>query len=270
MILDAQSGEILALANWPTYNPNARNRVARESMRNRALTDVFEPGSTMKPFTIAAALESGRIRPDTVIQTAPGRSRIGLEHDPRRASERRADGRAGDPEIVERRRREDRADAAARDVWRTLSDAGFGAAPRTGFPGRGRRPAAPGEDLEADRAGDDGLRPRPLGEPGAAGARLHGVRERRRAEAGDAAQGQRRRWRAGRCCRPRDRARGAPDARARGAVRAARRRRRRFPGYRVAGKTGTAHKLEGRGYTNKYVASFVGFAPASARGSSSR
>ena len=63
MILDAQTGEILALANWPTYNPNARNRVAREKMRNRALTDVFEPGSTLKPFTIAAALESGGCGP---------------------------------------------------------------------------------------------------------------------------------------------------------------------------------------------------------------
>ena len=72
MILDAKTGEILALANWPTYNPNARNRVARERMRNRALTDVFEPGSTMKPFTIAAALEIGTVRPDTMIQTAPG------------------------------------------------------------------------------------------------------------------------------------------------------------------------------------------------------
>ena len=73
VILDAQTGEILALANWPTYNPNARNKVARDRMRNRALTDVFEPGSTLKPFTIAAALESGAVRPDTVIQTAAGR-----------------------------------------------------------------------------------------------------------------------------------------------------------------------------------------------------
>ncbi len=65
VILDAETGEILALANWPTYNPNARNKVARERMRNRALTDVFEPGSTMKPFTIAAALDVGKLRPST-------------------------------------------------------------------------------------------------------------------------------------------------------------------------------------------------------------
>ena len=77
VVLDAKTGEILALANWPTYNPNRRDKVARERMRNRALTDVFEPGSTMKPFTIAAALEAGKVRPDTVIQTAPGSLTIG-------------------------------------------------------------------------------------------------------------------------------------------------------------------------------------------------
>ena len=88
VILDAQTGEILALANWPTYNPNARNRVARERMRNRALTDVFEPGSTLKPFTIAAALESGVVRPDTVIQTAPGLAHDRTQYHSRRASRR--------------------------------------------------------------------------------------------------------------------------------------------------------------------------------------
>ncbi len=86
VILDVETGEILALANWPTYNPNARNRVARERMRNRALTDVFEPGSTMKPFTIASALESGKVRPDTIIQTGARHADDRPEHDPRRAS----------------------------------------------------------------------------------------------------------------------------------------------------------------------------------------
>ena len=115
VILDVQTGEILALANWPTYNPNRRDKVARERMRNRALTDVFEPGSTLKPFTIAAALEAGKVRPDTVIQTGAGTLHDRPQHDPRRASGRRADGRAGDPEVVERRRGEDRAGAAGGD-----------------------------------------------------------------------------------------------------------------------------------------------------------
>ncbi len=217
VILDAQSGEILALANWPTYNPNARNRVARERMRNRALTDVFEPGSTMKPFTIASALESGRIRPDTVIQTAPGTLTIGPNtiHDAHR--ERRADGRAGDPEVVERRRREDRAVAAAGDDVADAVRRGIRRRAEHGLPGRGRRPTAPGEDVEADRAGDDGVRPRHLGEPRAARTRLHGIRERRRIEAGDAAQGQRP-GRGAPGIEGGDGARGASHAGARGAT----------------------------------------------------
>src|SRR5258705_8241150 len=77
VIIYSRSGEMLAPANWPTYNPNARNRVSRDKARNRALTDVFEPGSTLKPFTIAAALEAGMVKPDTVMQTAPGTMTIG-------------------------------------------------------------------------------------------------------------------------------------------------------------------------------------------------
>ena len=139
VVLDAQSGEILALANWPTYNPNARNRVARERMRNRALTDVFEPGSTMKPFTIASALESGKVRPDTVIQTAPGTLTIGPNtiHDAHR--ERRADGRAGDSEVVERRRRQDRAVAAAGDDVANARRRGVRHAAQHRFPRRSLR-----------------------------------------------------------------------------------------------------------------------------------
>ena len=72
VVLDAQSGEILALANYPSYSPDKRVNLSGEQLRNRALTDTFEPGSTMKPFTIALALEKGLIKPETVIQTAPG------------------------------------------------------------------------------------------------------------------------------------------------------------------------------------------------------
>ena len=72
MVLDAKTGEILALANLPSYNPNNRVKLNRNSTRNRGITDIFEPGSTMKPFTIAAALETGKFKPDTMIETAPG------------------------------------------------------------------------------------------------------------------------------------------------------------------------------------------------------
>ena len=72
VMLDAATGEILAMANQPSYNPNNRRGVKASQLRNRAVTDLFEPGSTMKPFTVASALESGRYRPDTVIDTSPG------------------------------------------------------------------------------------------------------------------------------------------------------------------------------------------------------
>ena len=72
VVLDAQTGEVLALANYPSYSPDNRQNLTGAQLRNRALTDTFEPGSTMKPFIAALALESGRVRPDTVIHTAPG------------------------------------------------------------------------------------------------------------------------------------------------------------------------------------------------------
>jgi cell division protein FtsI (penicillin-binding protein 3) len=76
VVLDAQSGEVLALANYPSYAPSDRRNLTGEQLRNRALTDTFEPGSTMKPFTIGLALETRRVTPDTLIQTAPGRINI--------------------------------------------------------------------------------------------------------------------------------------------------------------------------------------------------
>src|SRR4029079_8654196 len=72
VVLDGKTGEILALANWPTYDPNQRETIVRDRARNRALTDVFEPGSTLKPFTVAAAMEAGMVKPTTVLQTARG------------------------------------------------------------------------------------------------------------------------------------------------------------------------------------------------------
>ncbi|MEN8169464.1 MAG: penicillin-binding transpeptidase domain-containing protein [Pseudomonadota bacterium] len=72
VVLDVQSGEILAMVNQPGYNPNNRKVLAAERLRNRAVTDVFEPGSTVKPFTVAAGLDSGKFRPSTMIDTSPG------------------------------------------------------------------------------------------------------------------------------------------------------------------------------------------------------
>ncbi|WP_455207551.1 peptidoglycan D,D-transpeptidase FtsI family protein [Kaarinaea lacus] len=77
VILDARNGEILAMANQPSYNPNNRDALQLDHLRNRAITDVFEPGSTIKPFTVAAALESGKYKPNTIIDTTPGLYRVG-------------------------------------------------------------------------------------------------------------------------------------------------------------------------------------------------
>lgn len=77
VVLDSVTGEVLALANYPSYEPNRRQNLTGEQLRNRALTDTFEPGSTMKPITIGMALEAGRVTPHTMIETAPGRFNIG-------------------------------------------------------------------------------------------------------------------------------------------------------------------------------------------------
>ncbi len=77
VLLDARSGEVLAMVNQPSYNPNNRSSLTPGAARNRATTDVFEPGSTMKPFTIAAALEAGTISARTVVDTSPGYMRVG-------------------------------------------------------------------------------------------------------------------------------------------------------------------------------------------------
>ncbi len=76
--VDVKTGEILAMASWPSYNPNDKKGLEnKDAMRNRGAIDMFEPGSTMKPFTIAAGLESGKYTPNTVINTSPGSMRIG-------------------------------------------------------------------------------------------------------------------------------------------------------------------------------------------------
>ena len=70
MVLDARTGEILALANAPTYNPNNRANLTGAQLRNRVFTDSFEPGSVMKPFIVGMALDAGKVKPTTVIDTS--------------------------------------------------------------------------------------------------------------------------------------------------------------------------------------------------------
>ena len=77
VIMDVQTGEVLAMTNQPAYNPNDRSGLRSEALRNRALTDLFEPGSTMKPLAVMAALETGRFSPSSLINTAPGYVQVG-------------------------------------------------------------------------------------------------------------------------------------------------------------------------------------------------
>ena len=77
VVLDVRTGEVLAMVNQPAYNPNNRGNLDTGALRNRAVTDLFEPGSTMKPFTVAAAMEMGMVTPSTTINTHPGTLRVG-------------------------------------------------------------------------------------------------------------------------------------------------------------------------------------------------
>jgi cell division protein FtsI (penicillin-binding protein 3) len=76
VVLHAQTGEVLAMTNFPSYVPDKRGNLIGEQLRNRALTDTFEPGSVMKPFTIGLALNTGHVTPSSVIQTAPGSMQV--------------------------------------------------------------------------------------------------------------------------------------------------------------------------------------------------
>src|SRR5690606_28883984 len=136
VVLDAKSGEVLALANWPSYNPNDRSNLSGAQLRNRAITDLYEPGSTMKVFTAALALESGRYRPSSVIDVREGRMKIGPDviRDAHRIKELTTL-----EQIIQRSSNIGTAKIALslppESHWRLLTAAGFGQAPRLGFPG---------------------------------------------------------------------------------------------------------------------------------------
>ena len=262
VVLDARSGEVLALANYPSYIPGERASLSGSQLRNRAVTDTFEPGSTMKPFIAALALQSGRVRPDTVIQTAPGRIQITGST----ISDAHPHGALSVEQVIQKSSNVGTVKMAMqmqpREMWEMFSSVGFGQKPQLAFPGlvSGRlrpykswRPVEQatmsyGYGLSASllqlaraytvfaREGD--LAPLTLlrGEPAAQGAAVftpevaHSVRRMLQMAAGEGGT--------------------APKAQA--------------IGYSVGGKTGTAHKQEGGSYAgNKYRAWFVGLAPIS-------
>ena len=262
VILDVRSGEVLAMVNQPGYNPNADRSNRNGRLRNRALTDIFEPGSTMKPFAVAAALEQGVVQVDSKVDTAPGYFRVGnfTVKDHRNLGTIDLTTLLARSSNVGAARLSLQLDKAA--WWRTLDALGFGEPPGTGFPAesRGRLPhwrewvpvdqaiLAYGYGISASvlqlahaylALANDGVtlpvsllrRDRPP-----AGERVFSERTavdvRHMLESVVAKGGT------------------APAA--------------AVPGYRVAGKTGTVKKLTHRGYAeDRYRAVFVGMAPAS-------
>ena len=135
VLLDVRTGEVLAVVNQPSYNPNDRAQYSAERYRNRAITDIFEPGSSTKPFVIAAALESGAFRPDAMIDTAPGYVVVG----PKRIEDRRNLGRVSLATILSRSSNVGVTKVAMSlepDIlWRTMTDFGLGSLTASGFPG---------------------------------------------------------------------------------------------------------------------------------------
>lgn len=262
IVIDARTGEILALANWPTYNPNNRQHLSGAQLRNRAITDTFEPGSVMKPFTAALALERGKVRFDTVINCAPGRLTIGTAT----ISDAHPHGALTVAEVIQKSSNVGTAKIALgfppKEMWEMFDSIGFGQAPNLGFPGEvnGRlRPWKNWRPIEQATmsyghgiavslvqlaraytvfARDGELMPLSLtrvDDGPVRGTRVFSPQTMRevRAMLEMAVQP----------------GGTAPKA--------------RVPGYRVGGKTGTAYKIEGGVYARKYIASFVGLAPIS-------
>lgn len=262
VVLDARSGEVLAMANLPTFNPNNREKLNPAAMRNRAITDLYEPGSTMKPFAIAAALEAGKFSPDSQIQTAPGTLTIG----PATIRDAHPEGTLSVAQVIQKSSNVGAAKIAltldSAYMWKALHNVGIGAAPRSTYPGEAAGKLRPYQSwrpieqatmsyghglsvslLQLARAytvfADDGeLKPvslLKLDEP-AVGVQVFSP---------ETAQAVRKMLET--VTQP-----GGTAPRA------------QVVGYRVAGKTGTAHKLVNGEYApNLYVASFVGMAPAS-------
>ena len=135
VVLDAQTGEVLALANFPSYSPADRKNLTGAQLRNRALTDTFEPGSTMKPFIAAWALETGRVTPTTVIQTAPGKMTLTGST----ISDSHPHGNLTVSEVIQKSSNVGATRMAMmftpREMWELYSAVGFGQKPQLGFPG---------------------------------------------------------------------------------------------------------------------------------------
>ena len=267
VVLDAHNGEILALANWPSFDPNDRTRLTGQQLRNRAVIDTFEPGSTIKPVVVSLAMDLRKVNPGTIIDTSPGSFRIG----PATIHDTSNHGRMTVAEAIQKSSNIALAKLAlnlpAQTIWDKYQEYGLGQKPSVTFPGvaAGRvRPWARWRPIEqATMAYGYGLSTSLLQiaqiyTAYAGDGTLHPVTLLRDSQGNAQAL--------------------APRAVTTPATAAAMRkmlematsdggtgRAANVEGYRVGGKTGTARKQVGAGYAkNRYRALFVGMAPMSA------
>jgi cell division protein FtsI (penicillin-binding protein 3) len=259
--LDSQTGEVLAMVNYPVYNPNSRKGTSSASMRNRAMVDVYEPGSTMKALTLVAALESGRYTPNTMIDTAPGRIRVGRKTyvDPKDYGEisltrvLQKSSQVGVTKIA--------LELGHEPIWDVFSRFGIGQPPGTGFPGEsgGKLPNRPRwhPTEKVSLAFGYGITASPLQLASAYTVFANGGVQQEvslLALEGEVPEGRQ-------VISQRTAAQVLDVLHAvtgeQGTARKA-----RIAGYQVGGKTGTVHKVGAEGYIDdKYVALFAGIAP---------
>jgi cell division protein FtsI (penicillin-binding protein 3) len=261
VVLDVQTGEVLALANYPSYNPDKRRNLSGAQLRNRALTDIFEPGSTMKPFVIALALDKKLVTPATLIQTAPGRVLVsGLP-----ITDAHPHGLLTVEQVIQKSSNVGTVKMAMqmqpREMWELFAQVGFGQKPQIDFPGAvtGRlRPYKSWRPIEqATMSYGYGLSTSlfQLARAYTVFARDGEVVPASMLRQTEAAAGQRVLTpETARAVRQMLRMAAGPGGTAPKA---------QAIGYSVGGKTGTARKQEGKGYGNRYRAWFVGLAPAS-------
>jgi cell division protein FtsI (penicillin-binding protein 3) len=262
VVLDAQTGEILALTNLPAYNPNRRSTINNERLRNRALIDTFEPGSTLKPFTVAIAMEVGKVNADTVMQTSPGTLQVGRKTI-RDVSNK---GELTVAQVIQQSSNVGTAKIAlsleSQTMWEMFNRSGFGMLTNSGFPGEASgilRPYNRWRTIEqATMSYGHGISTSLMQLARAytifaSGGELKPISllKQTMPVMGQRVISRHTALAMSRMLEMATKPGGtAPLA--------------QISGYRVAGKTGTAHKLIDGQYANKrYISTFVGYAPAS-------
>lgn len=264
VVLDVNTGEILAMVNQPSFNPNNRHELSADRYRNRAATDLLEPGSAFKPFVLAAALRSGRYRPDSLVDTGPGMLQVsgGTVRDP---------SDLGVIDLVTVLRRSSNVGASKvaltldpEEIWTLLQRFGFGQRTDSGFPGEQSGQLAHyrqwREIGQATLSFGYGISVTPLQlAQGYAVIAADGVRHpvtlQRSAQESAIRGSQVIEPAVARQLRMMMEQVIGPGGTAAGA---------RVRGYRVAGKTGTTRKLDAGGYTSdRHISLFAGMAPAS-------